>query len=223
MRIIDLFSGEGGKIRRSDIESMGHEYITVDINKRFNPDITADILTLDYKSLGPADLIWASPPCNAYSVASFRYHWKIENNTRIPISELTVISEKLVLHTLEIINLINPKGWLMENPRGMLRKMPYMRGIHRTTVTYCQYGEKYRKPTDLWGFIPGWYPPAMCHNGDKCHESSPRGNKMGGLQGINNRGLRAVVPLELWIEIINAMENNYLPPNYIRQPELMIV
>ncbi len=32
--------------------------------------------------------------------------------------------------------------WYIENPRGMMRKMPCMQNLIRHTVTYCQYGDK---------------------------------------------------------------------------------
>ena len=32
----------------------------------------------------------------------------------------------------------------------------------QATVSYCQYGSKYMKPTDLWGRLPPSFVPKMC-------------------------------------------------------------
>ena len=40
--------------------------------------------------------------------------------------------------------------WIIENPRGKLRKLEIVKDLPRTTVTYCQYGDIRMKPTDLW-------------------------------------------------------------------------
>src|SRR5690606_29314376 len=122
------------------------------------------------------------------------------------------------LNTLKIINdilLINPNfKWYLENPRGYLRKMYFMQGIPRTTVTYCSYGDTRMKPTDIWSnniynplFNPdGWKAKPMCHNGNlKCHhEPAPRGSKTG-TQGLKGNYERSKVPTELSIEIINSL------------------
>ena len=70
----------------------------------------------------------------------------------------------------------------------MLRKMPFMQGLPRVTIWYCQYGDDRAKPTDIWSnhiydpmFNPnGWKPRPECWNGrEDCHESAPRGSKTG--------------------------------------------
>ena len=45
----------------------------------------------------------------------------------------------------------------------------------------------------------------MCHNNDPCHEPAPRGAKTG-TQGIAGSAERAIVPWELWSEILSAIE-----------------
>ena len=205
MRILDLYAGLGGEERRSFIESRGHEYITLDYAPEFKCNITKDIFDVTAASLGRYDLIWASPPCECFSVASISHHWRKEIGIYIPQTQDAIIAINLVTHTIKIIKDINPAGWLIENPRGMLRKMPFMEEFPRVTVTYCQYGENRMKPTDLWGYIPNWTPRKPCNNGDSCHEASPRGSRTG-TQGIKGAARRAVVPLELWKEILISME-----------------
>lgn len=66
------------------------------------------------------------------------------------------------------------------------------------------------KPTDLWGEVPGWKPRPMCHNGNADHEAAPRGAKTG-TQGIKGAAERAIVPWQLWEEILMTIENGSPP------------
>ena len=146
-----------------------------------------------------------SPPCQAFSVASIGHHWKGGKGAYIPKSDFADVSINLVEKTLHLIKQINPeRGWLMENPRGVLRKLPVMSGYERRTVTYCQYGDDRMKPTDLWGTLDGWEARPMCKNGDPCHVAAPRGSKTG-TQGIKGAANRAIVPLDLWVSILDVL------------------
>lgn len=205
MKILDLYAGIGGQQRRSMIESRGHEYITLDYIEKFNCSITANIFDLRPESFGYYDFVWASPPCEAFSVASISHHWTGGFREYVPKTEHAVMSKRLVIHTIEIIRGINPKGWIIENPRGVLRKMPFMIDLPRVTVTYCQYGDNRMKPTDLWGSVAGWHPRPMCKNRAPCHVSAPRGAKTG-TQGLKGAAERSVVPMALWLEILEILE-----------------
>ena len=212
MNILDLFAGLGGEQRRPFIEGLGHTYTTLDIDPKFNCDITADIMKLD--ELGLYDFIWASPPCETWSVASIGHHWN-KNNT--PKTEDAAYMVRLVQHTINLINSHSKIGWFIENPRGKLRKMYFMQDIRRKTVTYCQYGETRMKPTDLWICGFDWEPRPMCKNGDPCHVSAPRGSRTG-TQGMGTYAEKSVVPLELWKEVLLAVQGrNYVDLKYYNQ------
>lgn len=209
MIILDLFAGLGGELRRAEVEKRGHKYVTLDLEPRFNCTVTADILTVkanDFNRFGQFDFIWASPPCEAFSVASIGHHWGGGRRAYVPKTSHAVLSLKIVEKTISLIKELNPKAWLIENPRGVLRKLPVVSKLPRTTVSYCQYGDKRMKPTDLWGVVPGWNPRPMCKNGDPCHEAAPRGAKTG-TQGITGAAERAIVPWDLWDEILTTCEN----------------
>ena len=206
MKILDLFAGLGGEQRRSKIEARGHELVTLDLDARFGCSISADILETTVEKIGYFDFVWASPPCEAFSVASIGHHWGGGSRQYQPKTAHAVLSQKIVEHTKNLILAISPqKGWLIENPRGVLRKLPCVAGLPRVTVTYCRYGDIRMKPTDLWGNVPNWKPRPMCHNGNPDHEAAPRGAKTG-TQGIKGSAERAVVPWALWEEILMAIE-----------------
>jgi len=216
MKILDLFAGKGGELRRDHIEKRGHEYITLDYLPEFGCTITADIFDMSAKKLGYFDFVWASPPCEAFSMAAGNTHFGGGYRAYIPITEHAKVSIKLVKHTIQIIRAMKPKAWLIENPVGILRKLDFMKGLPRATVTYCQYGDSRMKPTDLWGIVPNWSPRPKCKNGRKCHESAPRGSKTG-TQGLANAADRAVVPLDLWVELMDVLEGGLLTNACSRQ------
>ena len=61
--------------------------------------------------------------------------------------------------------------------------MPFMKGWHKSTVTYCQYGLEYQKATDIWNNCYHWKPRPVCSARAPCHVRAPRGSKAG-LQAV---------------------------------------
>ena len=207
MKTLELFSGL--KSFSKIAKERGHETFTIDIEKEFKPDLIADILYLDEKKIPfKPDFIWASPPCNTFSVMSNFREWDGIN----PRTSRACRHLGHVLKAIEIIRHFNPKFWVIENPRGLLRKFPQMEQFKRDTVTYCQYGYQFMKPTDLWNNLDHKFRP-MCKNGMPCHVNGKRGSVKGiqGLKGtpgwtLSNRAKRAVVPEELIKEVLEYAE-----------------
>jgi site-specific DNA-cytosine methylase len=214
MKVLELFAGSRSVGKAG--EELGMSVFSSDITQFGGIDYVVDILDFDVaevhgfgKNLWVPDVIWASPPCTSYSIAGVRHH----RNGQEPTSEFAVKSDKIMDKVHELIHyftLLNPNlVYYIENPRGMLRKMDFMkRHPIRHTVTYCQYGDTRMKPTDIWTNDLRWNPRPMCKNGAPCHEAAPRGSQTG-TQGRANNHERSKIPHDLCLEILKLNELTY--------------
>ena len=197
--LLELFAGTGsiGKAARQ----LGFDVFSSDFDEKFDVDYCTDIMDFQFAdvTLQP-NVIWASPPCTTFSIASVSHHW---NKDRTPKTDAAFNGKAIVEKTLRIIDHYQPEYWFIENPRGMLRKMPFMQNMVRHTVTYCQYGDTRMKPTDIWTNNLDWQPRPMCKNGMPCHQSAPRGSSTG-TQGVKGKADRSRIPHELCIEIMQS-------------------
>lgn len=210
MKVLELFAGTRsiGKA----FERRGHEVFSVEWDRSFeNIDLYVDIATLTtgqiLSQFGRPDVIWASPDCATFSVAAISHHRRKNPITGSldPISEYAKFCDKVDKHVLKLIKELQPKYWFIENPRGGMRKMGWMQGLPRYTVTYCQYGDTRMKPTDIWTNhpSPNFKPP--CKNGDSCHEKAPRGSRSG-TQKLKNSKEKAIIPQMLCEHIVEICE-----------------
>ena len=216
LKVFELFAGTRsiGKA----FEAKGHEVYSVEWNRDFeNIDLYADIMTVTAEQIieefGRPDVIWASPDCSTFSIAAISHHRKRNPHTGNlePVSEYAKFCDEVDKHVLDLIHKLKPKYWFIENPRGGMRKMDFMQGLPRYTVTYCQYeldkpvNERRMKPTDIWTNHPNPQFKPMCKNGSPCHASAPRGSKTG-TQGLKNSKERSVIPRELCDHIVTICE-----------------
>lgn len=212
MKVLDLYCGLKGWSQA--FEDRSHDVITVDIDRKFKPTICKDIKQLHWKDLKPYepfDVILASPPCNCFSIASVYRHW--EKETKRPKDQETKDAISLIGHTINLILNLNPRWWILENPRGMLRNVL---GKPQVTTYFASWQSSLErflsnkafhdkrkpnlKPTDLWGVLPSieWNNPLKW-------EKAPRGSSKG-TQGMKDREMRAKIPYGLSMAVCLACE-----------------
>lgn len=214
MKILELFAGSRS-IGRS-AEKFGHDVFSVDWEAYEGINLTIDIGEMKLSDVPfIPDMIWASPDCTTYSVAAVSKH---RRNSVEPISNYAIKCDAVNQHWISLMKewlKINPKMvFFIENPRGMLRHMPFMKEFKRHTVWYCKYGDDRAKPTDIWTNSTTWIPREECHNyrydknGDiinkHCHHESARRGAITGTQGRDDSYNRSKIPSELCDEIIKS-------------------
>ena len=160
--VCDFFSGLHSWTKVIDDPKV--KIFSIDNNQDYesNTTIIDDFLNLTSKQVidyfgSKPHIIYASPPCTTFSVASIGAHWTGGNKAYIPKSDKSKIALKIVKHLAKLIEELDPDFFFIENPRGVLRKLGIfdkLPGIVKQEVWYCQYGEtngiKRAKPTDIW-------------------------------------------------------------------------
>lgn len=207
MKLIELFAGSCTVTNVA--KEIGFETFTTDIHPFEGIDLVKNILDVspsDFPFI--PDIVWASPPCTFFSVASIGKHW---HKNHMPKTAEAVLGMDIVTHTLKLVSamqVLNPNLiYFIENPRGKLRKMGFMQDLGLKEVSYCRYGETRMKPTDIWTNSKTWIPRPMCHNGNSDHVSAPRGSQTG-TQGMGTAYEKAKIPTELAKEVLEDVIRN---------------
>jgi hypothetical protein len=210
-KILDLFGGTESMMQAFH-KSRDWETFNVDLNPEdedlIEPDLQADVAELSVSDLphDDWDVIWASPPCKAFSLAAAHHHMDDDVQPKTDFGRKSI---ELVRSTLELVDEIDPTFWFMENPRAgmrrVMREKEWGEGEPTGTVSLCQYGADRMKPTDLWGEHPDSMKYRFCANGEDCHESASRGSKTG-TQGIELAIDRAQFPFGLSLAVLEAVE-----------------
>lgn len=182
MKVLELFSGT--RSIGEAFEKRGHEVFSVEWDESLPADLHADIEFLKapdvLRAFGRPDVVWASPDCATFSMAGISRHRRKNANTGNldPVSDYALKCDRVDLAMLRLIRDLRPALYFIDEPRAGLRKQDMM-AVHppATPVTYCQYGARAMKPTDIFtnASDPRFRPP--CRNGAPCHESAPRGSK----------------------------------------------
>jgi site-specific DNA-cytosine methylase len=206
IKIVEFFAGSRSIGNVAD--KLGYQVFSIDWKPYDKIDLVGDvqdIVTQDIPFV--PDAVWGSPDCTTYSIAACSTH---RNNSTEPKSDYAKKCDLVNKHFISLIKewlAVNPNlVFFIENPRGMLRKMPWMQEFKRHTIWYCQYGDNRAKPTDIWTNSKTWIPRPICHNGNNnCHhEAAPRGSKTG-TQGRKGSYQRSMIPEELCYEILQSL------------------
>ena len=203
MKVLELFAGSCSFSNVA--KQRGHEVFTSDWTEFEGIDYATDIMQFDIKQLPfKPDVVWASPPCTTFSIASCGTHWTPDRQPKTKACEEGI---EYVKKTMSLIRELNPKYFMVENPRGILRKLDLIDSSLLNTIWYCTYGDERAKPTDIWTNLKEWKPRPVCWNGNKyCHHApAPRGSKTG-TQGRGNAYERSKVPEQLCNEILQTIE-----------------
>lgn len=237
IKVLELFAGSRsiGLVA----EELGFEVFSCDIKEFEKIDYVGDILSFDYEKIPfKPDIIWASPPCEKWSLAcgveggniyweSIKHKGKLigikprENfnvKARYPILRTPDrVREERELHvsildkTLEIINHFNPSVYFIENPFGFMKFYLADKVAFTNFATYCRYGYPYRKPTNIFSNLE--LNLKSCKIGEGCHSNNlyNRGkeNKIRERSVINTYYDRSKIPYELCLELL-TQANKYI-------------
>ena len=137
----------------------------------------------DVRTYVPPDNVYgviANPPCTMFSLAR-----TTAKTPRDIVGALSIVSA-----CLRVIYVCRPKFWVLENPRGLLRR--YF-GPPRITIQPYWFGEHYSKQTDLWGEfnIPKFSPVRLTP--EEIHAMKQNTRKLPDI-GLSVADRRAVAP-----------------------------
>jgi len=215
IKVLELFAGSRSIGRAA--EELGMEVFSVDWEGYEGINIQIDIGELKMEDVPfVPDVVWASPDCTTYSIAAVSKH---RRNSVEPVSEYAIKCDTVNQYWISLIKKwleINPNMvFFIENPRGMLRHMPFMQEFNRHTVWYCKYGDDRAKPTDIWTNSTTWTPREECHNykydkqgniiNKHCHHESARRGAKTGTQGRDDSYNRSKIPAELCMEVLQSV------------------
>lgn len=208
MKILELFSGTESVSK--SFRQRGHQTFTVDWDTQFPSSLHCDIGKLQASEIravfGSPDVIFAAFDCTTFSLLAMRKHRRKNHVTgeMEPISDYAKKCDKVDKHVLSLIKELNPKVFIIENPRAGLRTMSWMQDIPRYTTSYCQYGMSYMKPTDFWSNIDLQLKPC-CKPGMPCHERTSKYRPLG-LLAVQSKVERSMYPQQLVEHFVDVCE-----------------
>lgn len=150
--ILDLCGGTGSW--SEPYRELGYEVHVVDKDPLLRPQYFLSVeqflrhLKRGTVNLPPLAGILAAPPCTVFTNASAQY-WPIYDEDGRTRDAVTTVRT-----CLEIIDILQPRWWALENPPGRLTKF-----IGRPSWSFraSDYGDPWIKKTFIWGTAK--YPP----------------------------------------------------------------
>jgi len=195
MKMLDLFSGLGGA-SEAFISDHNWEVQRIENNPILNgvsnttiscvKELRDELQSMVQRGLAPTEpieLLWASPPClefsNAYSAP--------QSIARREGKEYTP-DMSLLEATMDIIEILQPRYWVIENVRGAVKHFaPYL-GEQKQVVNHSIF---------LWGNYPSFVPGVIDSKfkNDLQHGDPLRAN------------VRAIIPMEISRGLKRAVES----------------
>jgi hypothetical protein len=140
MLMLDVCAGLGGASQA--MRARGWDVVTLDNDPRFACDITADLTTWTWHGRRP-DLLWASPPCQAFARKNMKCFYPNE-----PDPDMTLMDA-----ARRVIDEIRPRYWVIENVRGAV---PYLGAPAHRAGSFYLWGHFPALPANLPGCTKGW-------------------------------------------------------------------
>jgi hypothetical protein len=193
MKMLDLFSGLGG----ASESMLRNSWEVQRIEKNPELSLVPNTHIQDIYDLGSwldenvedypidIDLIWASPPCTEFSDGFSSPKSKaIRNNENYEPDDAI----KMVMETKRIIDLCQPKYWIIENVRGSIKFLKPILGEPTLIIDSIV----------LWGRFPIWaMPPGYKHiKNDSAWSTDPM-----------RANIRAKIPYEVSEACRQSIEN----------------
>ena len=176
MRTLELFSGKNQSFS-SVAQELGCECLTLDIMA--DADYKMDIMDFDYKKFPPGyfGIIWASPPCNTFSIMrrsnigrKLKAFGDLIVTKKILDDDMIATGVPILRKAQEIINYLNPDVWFIENPKTG-RMKDFMENQPFYDVDYCRYGFTYKKSTRIWTNLKNFIPKTCNRDRNLRHEN----------------------------------------------------
>lgn len=118
LRVLDLFSGLGGWSQA--FRERGHDVVRVELDAKFEAEITNDVRNLVPSSFIGYDVVLASPPCEGFTVMQIGRNW---NHDHTPKNDRARLALELMLWTVRFIRETRPRYCWVENPVGKMRRL----------------------------------------------------------------------------------------------------
>lgn len=193
LKMLDLFSGLGGA-SEAMVRSEKWEVLRIENNPLLSGvENTEMIDVIEFRDTlasmidegflpEPVDLLWASPPCVEFSLAYSAPQSVAHRN-----NEEYQPNMDLLIATLDIIDMIEPRYYVIENVRGAKKWFAPHLGEQRQVINHSIF---------LWGnypaFVPGKIESKYAHDGSSKDPLRP--NK------------RALIPYTVSDELRKAVE-----------------
>ena len=123
MRVLELFAGSRSFSKVA--EKLGHQVYTTDIEPFDKIDQVCDMFEFDIDKMldefGSPDIIWASPPCTTFSVASISTHWTGGKRAYIPKTKEAEMGIRIIEETIQIIDMLKSYNFLLLSSHNQVK------------------------------------------------------------------------------------------------------